>query len=173
MLAAFTAFHVALSLIGIGSGFVVVYGLLTSKRMDGWTALFLSTTVLTSLTGFLFPIHKFTPGIGIGIVSLILLAVAILGRYRFGLAGGWRRTYAVTAVLSLYLNFLVLIVQSFEKIPALRELAPRQSEPPFQIAQLTALVVFAALTILAAVKFHDQPHRTPQWTARAASNRAL
>jgi hypothetical protein len=174
MLAAFTAFHVALSLIGIGSGFVVVYGLLASKRMDGWTALFLSTTVLTSLTGFLFPIHKFTPGIGVGIVSIVLLAIAILARYTLALAAGWRRTYAITAVLSLYLNFFVLIVQLFEKVPALKELAPTQSEPPFQVAQLSALVIFAILTILAAVKFHDEPPvRVPQWTARAASNRNL
>jgi hypothetical protein len=173
MLAAFTTFHVALSLIGIGSGFVVVYGLIASKRMDGWTALFLSTTVLTSLTGFLFPIHKFTPGIGVGIVSMILLGAAVLARYRFGLAGGWRRTYAITAVLSLYLNFFVLIVQLFEKVPALRELAPTQSEPPFQVAQLSALVIFAVLTVLSAVKFHDEPLRASQWTARAASNRNM
>src|SRR6202035_635033 len=101
ILPALTLFHVALSLIGIGSGFVVVYGLLTSKRLDGWTALFLSTTVATSVTGFMFPVQHCLPSHGVGIVSLIVLAFAILARYRFRLAGGWRRTYTITAVVGL------------------------------------------------------------------------
>jgi hypothetical protein len=159
MLTAFTLFHVALSLIGIVSGLVVVLALLESKRLDLWTAVFLTTTMLTSVTGFLFPSHGFTPGIGVGIVSLIVLAFAILARYRFRLAGGWRRTYAITAVLALYLNVFVLIVQSFEKISALKALAPTQSEPPFQITQLVALVIFGALAILAAMKFRGEPLR--------------
>src|SRR5450631_3975041 len=136
LLSAFTIFHVAITLVGIGSGLPVVYGLLTSKRFEGWTALFLTTTVATSVTGFLFPFHGFTPGIGVGILSLILLTFSILGLYRFGLAGGWRKTYAVTAVTALYLNVFVLIVQLFEKVPALKALAPTQSEPPFQVTQL-------------------------------------
>ena len=154
ILTVFTLFHVVLSLIGIGSGFVVVYGLLTSKRMDGWTALFLSTTVATSVTGFMFPVHHFLPSHAVGIVSLIVLAFAILARYRFGLAGGWRRTYAITAVVSLYLNFFVLIAQLFMKVPALKELAPTQSEPPFQITQGIALLIFATLAVRAAMMFH-------------------
>jgi hypothetical protein len=155
ILTAFTLFHVALSLIGIGSGFVVVYGLLTSKRLDGWTALFLSTTVATSVTGFMFPVHHFLPSHGVGIVSLIVLAFAILARYRFRLAGRWRRTYAITAVVGLYLNFFVLIAQLFMKVPSLKELAPTQSEPPFQITQAVALLIFATLAVRAAMKFHS------------------
>jgi hypothetical protein len=159
LLSAFTIFHVALSLVGIGSGFVVLYGLLQAKQSSGWAKTFLTTTVATSLTGFLFPFHGFTPGIGVGIVSMIVLAAAILALYRFGLAGGWRRTYVITSVMALYLNFFVLIVQSFEKVPALRALAPTQSEPPFQIAQLVALLLFVALGIRAAMKFRAEPLR--------------
>jgi hypothetical protein len=161
ILSAFTIFHVVLSLIGIGSGLVVVYGLLASKRLDGWTTLFLTTTAATSITGFLFPVHKFLPSHGVGIVSLIVLAFAILARYRFRLVGGWRRTYAITAVVALYLNVFVLIVQLFMKVPALKELAPTQSEPPFQIAQLAALLLFAVLAARAAMKFHGEPLHTP------------
>lgn len=157
MLLALTLFHVALSLIGIGAGFVVVYGLLTSKMYDGWTKLFLVTTVATSVTGYFFPIHKLTPGHIVGLISLIVLTFAILARYRYRLAGGWRRTYAITAVAALYLNVFVLIVQLFEKVPALKALAPTQSEPPFQVAQLTALVIFALLAVRAAMKFHGEP----------------
>jgi hypothetical protein len=157
ILTAFTLFHVALSLVGIGSGFVVVYGLLTSKRLDGWTKVFLVTTVATSVTAFLFPIHKLTPGLVLGILSLIVLTLAILARYRFQFVGPWRRTYAVTAVIALYFNFFVLIVQLFEKVPSLKELAPTQSEAPFVIAQLAALLVFTVLAVRAAMKFHSEP----------------
>jgi hypothetical protein len=157
ILSAFTLFHVVLSLVGIGAGLVVAYGLLTSKRLDGWTKLFLVTTALTSITGFLFPVHKFLPSHGVGIVSLIILAFAILARYRFDLAGGWRRTYAITAVIALYLNVFVLIVQLFMKVPALKGIAPTQSEPPFQLAQLGALLVFALIGVRAAMKFHGDP----------------
>src|SRR5271163_2544913 len=155
ILSAFTLFHVLLGLVGIVAGFVVVYGLLTSKRLDGWTALFLTTTVATSLTGFLFPVHHFLPSHAVGIVSLIVLAFAVLARYRYGLAGGWRRTYAITAVVGLYLNFFVLIAQLFMKVPELKELAPTQSEPPFQITQGIALLIFATLAVRAAMKFHS------------------
>jgi hypothetical protein len=157
MVNAFTAFHVLLSLIGIVSGFVVVYGLLVSKRLDGWTKLFLWTTAATSVTGFLFPVHKLLPGHVLGILSLIVLAIAFLARYRRGMAGGWRRTYVICAVVALYFNVFVLIVQLFEKVPALQALAPTQSEPPFQVAQLVALVIFAALAIRSAMKFRTEP----------------
>src|SRR5713101_821570 len=153
-LAAFTLFHVALSLAGIFSGFVVLFALLSARQSNGWTATFLGTTLATSITGFLFPVHKFLPSHGVGIVSLIILAFAILARYRFDLAGGWRRTYAITAVIALYLNVFVLIVQLFMKVPALKAIAPTQSEPPFQYAQLGALLVFALIGIRAAMKFH-------------------
>jgi hypothetical protein len=151
ILSAFTLFHVLLSLVGIGAGLVVAYGLLISKRLDGWTKLFLVTTALTSITGFLFPVPKFLPSHGVGIV-----AFAILARYRFDLAGGWRRTYVITAVIALYLNVFVLIVQLFMKVPALKAIAPTQSEPPFQFAQLGALLVFTLIGIWAALKFHAE-----------------
>ena len=157
ILTAFTLFHVLISLIAIGSGFAVVAGLLTSKRPSGSTTLFWATAVATTVTGFLFPFHGFTPAIGLGIVSTLVLAIGLAALYRFRLAGGWRRTYAITAVIGLYLNMFVLVVQLFQKVPALRELAPTQSEPPFQIAQLVVLVAFAALGIQAARKFRGEP----------------
>jgi hypothetical protein len=110
-------------------------------------------TLLTSVTGFFFPFHGFTPAIGVGIISLVLLAVAILARYGRKLSGAWRWIYVVTAMLSLYLNVFVLIVQLFQKVPALKTLAPTQSEPPFQIAQLGVLLIFILLTIFAAIRF--------------------
>jgi hypothetical protein len=153
---AFTLFHVVLSLVGIGSGFVVMSGLLNSKRLDGWTTLFLISTVATSVTGFLFPFHGVTPGIVVGILSLIVLAIAILARYKFGLASHWRTTYVVTATIALYFNVFVLIAQSFQKIPQLKALAPTQSEPPFQVTQLVVLVLFVVLGIRASVKFRHE-----------------
>ncbi len=149
----FTFVHVVLSLIGILSGLVVLAGLLAGKRLDGWTALFLVTTVLTSVTGFLFPFHKFLPSHGIGIVSLIVLAVAIVARYLRRLAGAWRKTYAISAVIALYLNVFVLIAQLFQKVPALKAMAPTQSEPPFLVAQLGCMALFVVLGIGAAIKF--------------------
>jgi hypothetical protein len=148
-----TLTHVALSLVGIGSGVVVVLGLLVAKRLDAWTAVFLVTTVLTSVTGFFFPFHHFLPSHVVGVVSLIVLAVAIVARYVRGLAGAWRRTYVISAVIALYLNCFVLIVQAFLKVPGLTALAPTQSEPPFQVAQLFALVLFVVLGVFAAIRF--------------------
>jgi hypothetical protein len=156
----FTFAHVVLSLIGIFAGLVVMFGLLAAKRLDGWTALFLASTVLTSVTGFLFPFHGFLPAHAIGILSLVVLAVAILARYAFHLAGAWRRTYVITAMIALYFNVFVLVVQSFLKVPALKAMAPTQSEPPFKIAQLVVLALFVVLTILASIKFHGDPART-------------
>jgi hypothetical protein len=152
-----TFVHVVLSLIGIFSGFVVVFGLLAAKRLDGWTALFLVTTVLTSVTGFFFPFHHFLPSHGIGLVSLIVLAIAIFARYVRQLAGAWRRSYAITAVIALYLNVFVLIAQAFMKVPALKAMAPTQSEPPFLVAQLVCMALFVVLGIFAAVKFRSEP----------------
>ena len=152
-----TFVHVLLSLIGIFSGLVVAFGLIAGKQRDGWTALFLTTTVATSLTGFLFPISKVTPGIVVGILSLIVLAVAILARYTLRLAGAWRKAYVITAMIALYFNCFVLVVQSFEKVPALNALAPTQSEPPFAIAQGVVLVLFIAMTVLAVKNFRAEP----------------
>ena len=149
----FTKVHVVISLIAIFAGFVVTFGLLTAKRLDGWTALFLVMTLLTSVTGFFFPFHGFTPAIAVGIVSLVVLAIAIFARYGRGLNRAWRWIYVVNAMLALYLNVFVLIVQLFQKVTALKSLAPTQAEPPFQVAQLGALVIFVVLTIFAAIRF--------------------
>jgi hypothetical protein len=152
-LSALTLIHVIISLIGIVSGLVVTFGLLRSQRMDGLTALFLVATVATSVTGFLFPFHKLLPSHIVGVISLVLLALAIAGRYAFHLAGAWRRIYSVTAVLSLWLNVFVLIAQLFMKVPALHPLAPTGSEPPFLIAQTVVMIIFIVLTVLAAKNF--------------------
>ena len=152
-LSTFTQVHVVISLIGIGSGLVVAFGLLAAKRLGAWTALFLTSTVLTSVTGFMFPFHGFLPSYGVGAISMVALAIAIFARYGRHLAGGWRRAYAITAMISLYLNVFVLVAQLFMKVPALHALAPTQSEPPFKITQLVVLVVFVAWTIAAAKKF--------------------
>jgi hypothetical protein len=152
-LAAFTLFHVALSLVGILAGLVVLFGLITGKRLNGWTALFLTTTVATSATGFLFPYHGFKPSYAVGIVSLLDLAIAIFALYGRGLAGAWRRTYVISAVISLYLNVFVLIAQLFMKVPALKALAPTQSEPPFLVTQVVLMVVFIVLGFLAGKRF--------------------
>jgi hypothetical protein len=152
-LSTFTQVHVVISLIAIIAGLIVVFGLLTAKRLDRWTALFLLAAVATSVTGFFFPFHGFTPAIVVGIVSMVVLALAILARYGRKLAGAWRWIYVVTAMIALYLNVFVLIVQLFQKVPALKALAPTQSEPPFQITQLVSLVLFIVLTILAVRRF--------------------
>ena len=154
MLAAYTLFHVAISLVGILSGLVVMYGLLTAKRLDGWTAIFLATTVATSVTGFFFPFHGFKPSYVLGILSLIDLTPCIIARYRHHLAGHWRLVYAVTAVIAFYFNFFVLIAQAFMKVPALNALAPTGSEPPFLITQVIVMVVFIVIGIAGAIKFH-------------------
>jgi hypothetical protein len=159
-LTTFALVHVLLSLIGIFSGFVVVFGLLAAKTLDGWTKLFLASTVLTSVTGFLFPFHGFLPSHGIGIISSLALAIAIFARYGRQLAGAWSRTYAITAVIALYLNVFVLIVQLFRKVPALKAIAPTQSEPPFKATQLAALVLFVALASFAAIRFRSEQPRT-------------
>jgi len=154
----FTFLHVLISLVGIGTGLVVAYGLLASQRLETWTACFLVTTVATSVTGFLFPFHGFTPAIGVGILSMIVLIAAILALYVFRLAGAWRWVYVGGAVIALYFNVFVLIVQSFQKIAPLKALAPTQTEPPFLIAQVAALLFFIAVGIGAVRRFHPLPH---------------
>jgi hypothetical protein len=148
-----TFVHVLLSLIGISAGLVVAFGLLTAKQLNGWTGVFIWSTVATSVTGFLFPFHKFLPSHAIGIISLVVLAIAIYALYGLRLVGAWRRVYAITAMIALYLNVFVLIAQLFDKVPAVRVLAPTKTEAPFKEAQLAALVLFVILTILAAIKF--------------------
>jgi len=158
-LATYTCLHVLISLIGIGSGVVVLWGLLASKPLNSITAIFLVTTILTSVTGFGFPFEHMLPSHKLGIISLVLFTFAVLGRYAFHLAGIWRAIFVITAGLSLWANVFVLTFQSFLKVPALHALAPTQKEPPFAIAQLTVLVVFMTLTILAAIKFHPERSR--------------
>lgn len=158
-LSTFTAVHVILSLVGIGSGLVVLFGFLSAKRLNGWTGLFLLTTVLTSVTAFGFPFTHLLPSHKVAIISLVVLAIAILARYSFHMIGTWRWVYVVTAMMALYLNVFVLVVQSFEKVPALNAMAPTQSEPPFLVAQLVVLALFIVLTIFAVKKFHPDASR--------------
>ena len=155
-----TFVHVALSLAGIGAGFAVLFGMLTAKRFDVWTKVFLWTTVATSVTGFVFPVHRLLPSHIVGIVSLIALVFAIRAHSRLRLSGAWRKTYVIAAVTALYLNVFVLIAQLFQKAPALRALAPTQSEPAFKITQLVVLALFIVLCVLAAMKFRDTTVRT-------------
>jgi hypothetical protein len=157
--ATYTLLHVLISLIGIGSGLIVMAGLLTGKRLDGLTAVFLTTTVLTSISGFAFPFDHLLPSHILGIISLVVLAVTIPARYVFHLAGAWRGTYVVGAAIALYLNVFVLIAQLFMKVPALKALAPTGKEPPFLLVQLAVMAIFVALTILAAKRFHLEPAR--------------
>ncbi len=152
----FTVIHVIISLVAIASGIIVVLGMVKGKSLDGWTALFLATTVLTSATGFFFPAAKFMPSHALGIISLVALAVALFALYGSHLSGTWRLIYVVGAVLALYLNVFVLVVQAFQKLPALQPLAPTQSEPPFLIAQLVVMAIFIGLGIIAARSFHPQ-----------------
>jgi hypothetical protein len=152
-LATFTALHVAISLISIGSGFIVVLGMIASRQLPIVTTTFMLSTALTSLTGFLFPFKGVTPGIVLGVLSIVTLAIATIARYARHLGGAWRGTWVITAAIALYFNFFVLIVQSFEKVPALHALAPTQTEVPFKIAQLLTLLVFIAITTLAYRRF--------------------
>jgi hypothetical protein len=152
-LATYTIVHVIISLVGIGSGLIVLFGLLNGRLLSPWNGLFLLTTVLTSVTGFFFPYTKITPGIILGVLSLITLAIALFALYARHLSGGWRRTYAVTALIALYFNVFVLVAQLFEKVPAIHALAPTQTEPPFKIAQLLLLILAIVLITLAAKRF--------------------
>lgn len=155
-----TFVHVVLSLVGISTGFVVLFGMFSAKRLDGWTSLFLVTTVLTSVTGFFFPFHRLLPSHVLGVLSLIVLPIAIYARYSRRLAGSWSRTYVITATIALYLNVFVLIAQLFAKVPAPKAMAPTQSEPPFLLAQLVVMVIFIVLTIFAAKGFRIDAVRT-------------
>ena len=152
----FTVLHVIISLVGIVSGVVVVIAMIGRKWLEGWTVVFLVTTVATSVTGFMFHSASFGPPHVVGVISLVVLIVACLALYGRRLAGLWRAIYIVSAVLALYLNVFVGVVQAFQKLAFLQPLAPTQSEPPFQIAQLIVLVVFVALGVLAVRRFHPR-----------------
>jgi hypothetical protein len=152
----FTLVHVVLSLVGILAGVVVLFGMFSSKKLDGWTALFLATTALTSLTGFFFPRDHVLPSHIVGLISIAVLAVAIFAFYSRDLAGSWQWIYVVASVLALYLNVFVGVVQSFLKVPMLNALAPTQSEPPFVIAQAVVLAIFVMFGLLALRSFHPR-----------------
>jgi hypothetical protein len=151
--------HVVASLIGILSGLVVLYGLVAGRPFGGWTALFLATTILTSLTGFPLAPFGFDPPRAIGVISLVLLAIAVTAYYAFRLAGAWRWIYIGTAMAALYLNVFVGVVQAFQKLPFLQPLAPTQSEPPFLVTQIAVLAIFVALGIVAVIRFHPELSR--------------
>ena len=155
-LSTFTTLHVALSLIGIASGVVCLFALLGSRTPPGLTATFLLTTVATSVTGFFFPNLKIGPPVIFGVVSLIVLTPVLLAYYRYHLVGPWRWVYIVGAAFALYLNSVVGVVQSFQKLAFLKPLAPTQSEPPFLAAQAVVLVIIVGLTFLALRRFHPQ-----------------
>jgi len=154
-LQAVTILHVVISLIGIVSGLVVLYGLFESQSMPGMTALFLLTTILTNATGFMFPFEKLLPSHIIAILSLVLLAIACFALYGMKASGAWRPIYVITAVTSLYLNVFVLVIQSFLKIGPLHELAPSvpPGEPPFAVTQGVVLVLFVVAIIAAVRRF--------------------
>jgi len=156
ILTIYTIIHTVISLIGVLAGFAVICGLFTSKPSGCWTATFFASQILTDLTGFAFPFHGFKPSYVVGTISLVLLLVAMYALYSRQLAGGWRKTYVITAVMALYLDVFVAVVQSFLKIPALNAMAPTQTEPPFKITQLVVLILFIVLGIATTVRFHDE-----------------
>jgi hypothetical protein len=150
----FLQLHVVVSLIGIASGFVVLHGLVNGNARSGWTALFLVTTILTGVTGFPLEPFGFDPARKVGVILLALLTAAVLARYLLGLSGWWRWVYVISAVMALYLNVFVGVVQAFQKLPFLQKLAPTQTELPFQITQAIVLAIFVILGIVALVRFH-------------------
>jgi hypothetical protein len=154
-----TVVHVAISIVGIATGFVVMWGLFVRKKLDKWTLVFLASTIATSATGFLFPIEHMTPGIAIGILSLVTLAVAILARYQFHFAGPWRWIYLVSAVIAQYFDVFVLFVQLFLKVPALHDLAPTQTEFPYLLTQSVVLLSFVAFTIIVGIRYRGNTLR--------------
>ena len=149
----FTLVHVLISIAGIITGFVVLYGMIAGQRMDNWTVLFLATTIATSATGFGFRFEKLLPSHIVGFISLIILGIAVYARYGRSLVGGWRNTYVITATMALYFNVFVGVVQAFRRVPALKASAPTQTEPPFVIAQVAVLVTFIVVGFLAVARF--------------------
>jgi hypothetical protein len=167
---AFTILHVIITLVAIGSGLIVVGGMFASNSLPITTALFLFTTALTSLTGFLFPIHGFTPALGVGIVACVILAVALFALYKEQLEGAWRWIYVIAAVVSLYLNVFVLVAQSFMKVSTLNALAPTQTEPPFAVTQAAVLAIFILITLIVVFKFRPLKHRYNSLSISGGSN---
>jgi hypothetical protein len=164
----FTVIHVVLSVVGICAGLVVVGGLMSGQRLDGWTGLFLMTTVLTNVTGFFFPFTTFLASHGVGIISLLVLPVVIAARYWKQLAGAWRGVYVIGAVFVLYLNVFVLLVQLFRRVPALLVSAPTQKEPSFLVTQLLVLALFVGLGIAARKRFRPEVIAQPRGVSALA-----
>lgn len=152
-----TWFHTTLSVIALLAGFVVMRDLLTSTAPDAWTTTFLVTSIATSATGFAFPFTKFLPSHGVGALSLLVLAIALLAAYGFHNRGAWRVVYVVCLVVAQFFNVFVAIAQAFAKVPQLRALAPTQAEPPFAIAEGAALLAFVVLAIAAARVYRYEP----------------
>jgi hypothetical protein len=156
----YTIIHTLISLAAIFTGLIVLFGMIGGKRLDGWTKWFLITAVLTTVTGFFFPFHGVTPAIILGIIAVPVLAITIYARYSRRLDGAWRWIYVFGAVMTLYFNLFVLVVQLFQKVPALHVRAPTQTEPLFKVTQLVVLALFVVLGIAAAVRFRNEPIRT-------------
>jgi hypothetical protein len=152
-LATFTLVHVAISLVGIASGLIVMAQFMLNRTLGLSNTIFLLTTIATSVTGFLFPFHGFTPAIAFGVISLVILAVALFALYAGNVIGAWRWIYVVTAVIALYLNVFVAVVQAFQKVGRLHALAPTQSEPPFALAQGAVLILFVIIGIVSVRRF--------------------
>ena len=165
-LATYTLIHSLIAVVGIASGLVVVFGWLAGKALPRWTATFLATTVATSVTGYGFPFEHLLPSHVVGAISLVVLAVAIAARYAFHLRGAWRRVYVIAAVIALYLNVFVGVVQSFLKVPVLRALAPKQTEPPFVVSQGVVLVAFIVLAVVAAIRYRGEGASLPRARAK-------
>jgi hypothetical protein len=155
--AAFTKLHVAICLVAILSGLVTLLAMIGSRNLRAGTALFLITTVLTSVTGYFFHSTSFGPPHVVGAISLVALAVAIWARYVRRMAGVWRPAYVISATAALYLNCFVAVVQAFQKIPALNALAPNGTEPPFLVAQGVLLLAAILLGFMAVRSFHPKP----------------
>jgi hypothetical protein len=156
LLSLLTFVHVVISLVGIAAGLAVLRGLMVGRQLDRWTTIFLGTTVFTSVSGYFFPADRILPSHIVGGISLLVLALAIYARSARRLQGAWRKVYVIGAVLALYLNVFVAVVQAFLKIPALHALAPTQTEPPFKVTQLAVLVLFVALGTIATIRCREK-----------------
>ncbi len=169
----FTVIHVLISLVGIVAGVIIAFSMVQGKSVPGWTALALLALILTSVTGFFFHNTTFTPAQGVGVISLVVLAVAVIALYFLHLTGLWRWVYVITAMVAIYLNVFVGVIQAFEKIGFLEALAPHQTEPPFIVAQLVVLAIFVVLGFGALRKFHPRSESFPSHDlARKAAERA-
>jgi hypothetical protein len=165
-----TLVHTVISIVAIAAGLVVAGGLIAGVRIDGWTGIFLVTTALTSITGFFFPFTQLLASHWVGIISLLILPFVIAARYWKHLRHTWRAVYVVGTVIVLYLNFFILLVQLFRRIPALIVAAPKQTEPPFVVTQLLVLALFVWLGFAAFRRFRPQGTVTArQATAPAAA----